>query len=254
MAGFFKAWRRKRVLAHARLDEAQWRRTIAHYPFLAALGAAESQRLRELAILFLHEKQMHGAAGFEPTDKVRLAIAAQACLPILELGLDWYQGWVGIVVYPGGFKVPRRIVGEDGVTHEFDDELSGEAWHGGPVVLSWEDAASPEAGYNVVIHEFAHKIHMLRGDEDGFPAPGAGMERKRWFDTLEAAYARFCGAVERGMDTLMDPYAAENPAEFFAVASEMFFTDSSGLREEFAGLYRELAAFYRQDPGQRLEK
>jgi Mlc titration factor MtfA (ptsG expression regulator) len=253
MAGLLTAWRRRRVLGKTRIDDALWRRATAPYPFLAALDVEETRRLRELALLFLDEKQINGAAGFEPPDAARLAIAAQACLPILELGLDFYAGWVGVIVYPGEFKVARRIVDEDGVTHEFDDALSGEAWHRGPVVLSWRDAASPAAGYNVVIHEFAHKIHMLRGGEDGFPAPLPGMDRDRWSDTLESAYARFRGAVERGMDTIMDPYAAENPAEFFAVASEMFFTDPHALKKEFPGLYRELVSFYRQDPAARMK-
>jgi Mlc titration factor MtfA (ptsG expression regulator) len=252
MAGLLTAWRRKRVLAGTRIDESLWKHATAPYGFLAVLDDVETRRLRELALLFLDEKQIAGAAGFEPSDAARVAIAAQACLPVLELGMDFYAGWVGVIVYPGAFKVPRRIVDEVGVTHEFDAALVGEAWHRGPVVLSWEDAASPAAGANVVIHEFAHKIHMLHGAEDGFPAALPGMDRERWSDTLESAYARFRGKVERGVETVMDDYAAESTAEFFAVASEMFFTDPHALKTDFPGLYRELVLFYRQDPAARM--
>ena len=246
--GWLANWRRRRLLREHPLTDALWQRAIAPYAFLAALDAPEMQRLREMVIVFLHDKQLHGAAGLLLSDEARLAIAAQACLPVLNLGLAWYAGWVGIVVYPGEFKVARQIVDKDGVVHEFNDELSGEAWPDGPVVLSWQDASQSAPGYNVVIHEFVHKIHMLRGDDDGFPQPHADMDRERWALAFEAAYARFCGAVERDRPTRMDAYAAADPAEFFAVASETFFTDAPGLAEEFPAIYRELAAFYRQDP------
>jgi Mlc titration factor MtfA (ptsG expression regulator) len=252
--GWIADWRRRRVLRDHSLPDALWLRATAPYAFIGALSADESRRLRELVVLFLHEKELHGAADFVISDEARIAIAAQACLPILNLGLDWYAGWVGVIVYPGEFKVARTIVDEDGVVHEFEDELAGEAWPDGPVVLSWEDASLDEPGYNVVIHEFAHKIHMLRGDDDaGFPRPQPDMDAERWDTSFEAAYTRFCGAVDRGLPTRMDPYAAEHPAEFFAVASETFFTDPAGLSEEFPAIYRELSTFFRQDPAQRRQ-
>jgi Mlc titration factor MtfA (ptsG expression regulator) len=256
----FRTWRRRRVLRRTRIDDALWQRVIAGLPFLREMSPAEQARLRELALLFLHEKQMHGAGGLELTDEIRLAIAVQAVLPVLNLGLDFYEGWVGVVVYPSEFRVRRQEVDEDGVVHEWDDELSGEAWPGGPVLLSWEDialgAASPEQGgepgYNVVIHEFAHKIDMLKGEADGYPRPHADMDRTVWARALESAYARFVGMVDREVETLLDPYAAEHPAEFFAVASETFFTDPHALKEEFPGLYEQLKLFYRQDPAARV--
>ena len=258
----FRTWRRKRILRGAPIDDALWQRVVAALPFLAGMGDAELARLRELALLFLHEKEMHGAGGLVLTDEIRLAIAVQAVLPVLNLGLDPYDGWVGIVVYPSEFRVRRQELDEDGVLHEWDDELSGEAWPGGPVLLSWEDvalgAAAPEEGgepgYNVIIHEFAHKIDMLSGEADGCPAPHAEMDRAAWERALESAYARFVGMVEREQETLLDPYAAEHPAEFFAVASETFFTDPHSLKDEFPALYDQLALFYRQDPVARLPK
>ncbi|TSA16163.1 MAG: zinc-dependent peptidase [Betaproteobacteria bacterium] len=252
MLSFFKTWRRKRALRRARLDPALWRQVSDALPFLRGLTPAEWQRLQDFAVLFLDEKEMHGARGFVPTDAVRLSIAVQACLPVLNLGLDAYDGWVGIVIYPGEFKVRRAETDASGVVHEFDDELSGEAWPGGPVILSWQDVELSAAGYNVVIHEFAHKLHMSRGNMDDFPAPHSGMNRELWLTTWDTAYDEFCAQVDRGMDTVIDPYASEQPAEFFAVLSEAFFTLPQAVRSIYPELYTQLAQFYRQDPAARL--
>src|SRR5688572_24663607 len=247
--GFIRQWRRRRALARQNIDSELWTRVIAGLSFLRGLDAQELEQLRDLSWLFLQEKELHGAADMTLTDDVVLSIAVQACVPILNLGLDVYEGWVGIIVYPGEFRVRKEEVDEDGVVHEFEDEISGEAWPGGPVILSWEDVKMTGAGYNVVIHEFAHKIHMLRDeDEDGYPLPFAGMDEKRWRDVLEEGYERLCGQVDSGVETLVDPYAAEHPAEFFAVMSELFFTDSAVLARDWRDLYEQLAAFYRQDP------
>jgi Mlc titration factor MtfA (ptsG expression regulator) len=178
---------------------------------------------------------------------MRVAIAAQACLPILELGLDWYRGWHGVAVYPGDFRVRRQEVDEHGVMHEWDDDLAGEAFPGGPVVLSW-DAAAHDPAMNVVIHEFTHKLDMLNGDADGLPPLHAGMDRTAWAGAFAAAYEGFCDALERGRDTWLDPYAAEHPSEFFAVVSEAFFTDAAETRRRYPDVYDQLRLFYRQDP------
>jgi Mlc titration factor MtfA (ptsG expression regulator) len=253
MLEFFRTWRRQRVLRKAVLDQALWQRVIGSLPFLQGLTDAEGQRLKDCTLLFLDEKQMHGARGFVLTDAVRLSIAVQACLPILNLGLDAYHGWVGIVIYPGEFKVRREEMDASGVVHEYDDELSGEAWPGGPVILSWQDIRLGAAGYNVVIHEFAHKLHMSRGDMDDFPLPHAHMDREQWLAAWDAAYAKFCDQVDRGIDTLIDPYASEQPAEFFAVLSEAFFTLPQAVRSIYPALYSQLALFYRQDPVTRIQ-
>ena len=247
----FRAWRRKRILRRTRIDDALWRRVIAGLPFLAGMTDVELGRLRELALLFLHEKEMHGAGGLELTDEIRLAIAVQAVLPVLNLGLDLYEGWVGVVVYPGEFRVRKEEMDEDGIVHTFDEELAGEAWPGGPVILSWEDVGSTERGYNVVIHEFAHKIHMDGAGDADFPAARAGMDAAEWRRILEGAYERFCSEVDSGRPTFIDEYAAEHPAEFFAVMSEAFFTESAVLARDWPQLYRQLALFYRQDPAGR---
>jgi Mlc titration factor MtfA (ptsG expression regulator) len=243
-----KSWRRKRALAKTRIDDALWQRVIARLPFLRGLDGEELARLRELAILFLDEKELHGAGGLQLDDDICLSIALQACLPILNLGIDKYEGWIGIVVYPDGFVIEREEMDENGVVHVFQEEASGEAWAGGPVVLSWRDVSGGNSGYNVVIHEFAHKLDMLGGDADGFPLPHDGMDRRAWRAALEEAFQRFGDQVDHGEPTIVDPYAAEHPAEFFAVMSEMFFTASAVLARDWPELYAQLAAYYRQDP------
>jgi len=219
-----------------------WQRATGALRFLP-----RTPKLRELALLFLAEKQLIGAHGLDVTDAMRVSIAAQACLPVLELGLDWYAGFTGIVVYPGDFRVRRTEVDEDGVVHEWDDELAGEAMPGGPVVLSW-DAAAHDLQMNVVIHEFVHKLDMLSGAADGVPPLHAGMSRKAWLKVLEDAYQGFCDALERGQDTWLDPYAAEHPSEFFAVISEAFFTEPAETRRRYPDLFDQLKLFYKQEP------
>jgi len=249
--GLLRDWRRKRVLKDRGIDAALWTRAASRLSFLRGLSGEETERLKALVVLFLAEKEMHGAHGLELTDEVRLSIAIQACLPILNLGLDVYEGWVGVVVYPGEFRVRKEEMDKDGVVHSFDEELAGEAWPGGPVVLSWEDVALKERGYNVVIHEFAHKIHMDGGGDDDFPAARSGTDAAEWRATLEKSYGRFCSEVDSGRATFIDPYASEHPAEFFAVMSEAFFTESAVLARDWPELYRQLALFYRQDPAER---
>jgi Mlc titration factor MtfA (ptsG expression regulator) len=249
--GWIRDWKRKRVLERHAIDDAIWTEVVRALPFLASLAAAELAKLRELALLFLAEKELSAEQGLELTDAMRVSIAVQAALPVLELGLDWYRGWVGVVVYPGDFRVKREEVDDDGVVHEWDDELAGESWPEGPVVLSW-DAIAGEPGMNVVIHEFAHKIDMLNGEADGVPPLHAGMDRKRWLDEWRAAYEGFCDAVEREKETWLDPYAAEHESEFFAVMSEAFFLDPLETRRRYPDVYEQLKAFYRQDPAARM--
>jgi len=232
------------VLQKHAMNEEVWRLAIRTFPFLKKFQA---EKLKSLVLLFLAEKEFSGAHGLEVTDRMRVAIAAQACVPILELGIDWYAGWTGVVVYPGDFRVRRTELDEDGVLHEWDDELAGEAMPGGPVVLSW-DAAAHDTEINVVIHEFAHKLDMLNGAADGMPPLHAGMDRRAWQSAFEAAYEGFCDAVERERETWLDPYAAEEMSEFFAVISEKFFTDASETRRRYPDVYDQLRLFYRQDP------
>lgn len=228
-----------------------WARVEARLPFLAFLPDEARPRLRALAVDFLAEKEFHGARGLRLDDEIMLSIAAQACLPILKQGLGAYRGWVGIVVYPGDFVVPRQTMDAAGVVHEFDDILLGEARADGPVLVAWFGEGGP-AGVNAVIHEFAHKLDMANngGRAEGFPALPPGMSRKAWAQVFTAAYERLCRLDEAGIETVLDPYAAEHPAEFFAVASEAFFEMPLSLRAAFPAVYAQLSAYYGLDPAE----
>ena len=242
------AWWRGRQAERIEIPSGLWEEIEAGLWFLDRLTPAERVELRRLAREFIAAKEWTGAQGLQLTPRIQLAIALQACLPILHLGLDWYSGWVGIVVYPGDFIIPRQVVDGAGVVHEYDDQVMGEAWHGGPVLISWFDDPDDTRGVNVVIHEVAHKLDMRSGDADGMPPLHEGMSRRHWATAMGAAFEDFQRRVDGGEDTLIDPYAAELPSEFFAVTSEVFFEDPLLLRQEYPEVYRQLALFYRQDP------
>lgn len=247
-----RQWLRQRNAARIAVTAEQWAQAEKRLPFLGHLSSEERSRLRELALQFLAEKQMSGARGLELNLQIQLSIALQACLLVLKPGLDWYQGWVGIVVYPGDFVIPRQLMDEHGILHEFDDAVLGEAWQGGPVLLSWSGERPETDGINVVIHEFAHQLDMRNGIPDGLPPLHRGMSRRAWVDAFAPAYEDFCQCVDQsdlnGEETALDPYAAESPAEFFAVMSEAFFEAPQLLREEYPAVYAQLMLFYRQDP------
>jgi Mlc titration factor MtfA (ptsG expression regulator) len=252
---WFTDWRRARILRRAVLDESLWSRTLERYPFLQALSEDERRRLREQTVLFLHEKSIHGAGGLEMRDEIRYAIAAQACILTLNLDLDCYSGWVEVIVYPDEFVVSYEFIDEDGVAHRVEEPMSGESWLQGPVILSWADAQEAGyGGYNVVIHEFAHKLDMLNGDANGFPQLHADMSRDAWSAAFARAYEDFCARVDRGDAVPIDDYAAENPAEFFAVLSEAFFETPDAVQRAYPDVYLQLSAFYRQDTAARLRR
>lgn len=254
-----------------------WQPCIARLPFLARLSAEELERLRKLCEDLLARKTFNGAAGFELEDETAVLIAAQACLPILNLTLDLYDDMAGIIVYPSAFVIPQSEMDEAGVVHEWHEPVSGEAVHaGGAVVLSWEDAQERNApGYNVVIHEFAHKLDMGTGAANGCPpflaAYHQDISPARWQLAFSAAYEDFARRVDQLDAQLpedfdddnpddadlydqlfgtlpLDPYAAKHPAEFFAVASEAFFVLPHPLAEDYPEIYRLLTLYYRQDP------
>ena len=248
------------------IDPAAWNQATADYQFVRRLTTEENRRLRLIASDFLARKNIVGAAGFEVDQLVRIQIAAQACILILELDADYYDGWREIIVYPGQFAKTHDVMDEFGVVHTTRDPLAGEAWLGGPVVLSYADVAHTENaidrgdGYNVVIHEFAHKLDMLNGEANGYPPLHRGMSKETWKRTFLAAYLAFCKQVDeadalarrdggKALDAiLIDPYAAQSPAEFFAVISEVFFEMPEDVHEAFPAVYQQLKGFYKQDP------
>jgi Mlc titration factor MtfA (ptsG expression regulator) len=249
--GAIRRWRRQRILERAMLDAALWRQTLDRLPFLHGLTDDERARLRDTVVLFLHDKAIRGAAGLELDDGMRLMIAAQACILIMNLDVDYYRGWVEVIVYPDEFVPTIEYTDEDGVVHREREARAGEAWLQGPVILSWADVAPGPDGVNVVIHEFAHKLDMLNGDANGCPPLHDGMSRDAWSRAFSAAYADFCRRTDTGEETAIDPYAAESPGEFFAVLSEAFFETPRTVRDAYSDVYDQLKAFYRQDPDAR---
>ncbi|MEF7617461.1 M90 family metallopeptidase [Aquincola sp. MAHUQ-54] len=250
-----QAWRRTReagVLARRAIPDALWERTLARYPFLSRLPADDRAELRRLVSLFLDQKEFSGAAGLVVSDDMAVAIAAQACLPVMRLGLALYGDFVGIVVHADEVVAAREVTDEQGIVHRYDEVLAGEAMAGGPVMLSWRDAdAASDAGlapYNVVIHEFAHVLDMADGLADGIPPLPTAAARNAWSEVLMAEFDRFTEKVVCGYETTVDPYGAEAPEEFFAVASEAFFVAPQALKEEQPAMYRLLSSFYRQAP------
>lgn len=252
MIGWWRRWRDARTLQNRPIPDDLWRLTLAQHSFLARQDPVDARRLRELSTLFLADKEFAGMQGLQVTDSMAVAIAAQACLPILNLGLLWYDGFKGIVVHPDAVRARREHVDEIGVVHHYDEELAGEAMHGGPVMLSWQDVAesgaSAEWGYNVVIHEFVHILDLRDGQADGVPALPDRQSRERWLKILTDQYEQFCVDVDAGVDTLLDPYGAEAIDEFFAVAAEVFFVAPQDLLAEHEPLYELLRGFFKQDP------
>jgi len=255
MKGLLARWqarREARAISRRAIPDALWTLTLERLPFLARRPADDLAELRRLASLFLDRKEFSGGHGLAVDDDMALAIAAQACLPVLRFGLSPYDGFVGIHVLPDEVVVRREHVDEDGVVHFTDQPLVGEVRDGGPMMLSWRHvAAGGEVDpwvCNVVIHEFAHVLDLGDGLSDGVPPLPADIDRGDWDTVLDATFARFSARVRWGRPTLLDPYAADGRDEFFAVASEAFFVTPAALRREHGALYRLLARWYRQDP------
>jgi Mlc titration factor MtfA (ptsG expression regulator) len=265
-------WFRKRTESEVTLDTALWRDATAPWLFMRGVSAGESERLRELCGRFIARKHFSGTHGLEISERMQVEIAAQACILVLELGFDWYEGWSEVIVYPSQFAPEREVMDEAGVVHLTNDPMAGEAWLGGPVILSYEDVAmtgdeaTRVAGYNVVIHEFAHKLDMRHGDPNGFPPLHADMSAKDWKRAFVFAYEDFCGKVDdadlraddddgAALDALpIDPYAATSAGEFFAVTSEAFFETPELLEPFYPDVYEQLRLFYKQDPLARLSR
>lgn len=252
MSWSLKNWQRNRIFPQEGIPDSIWQKLI-NLRCLKGLSPEELIRLHEWVILFLHSKQIYGAHELQITDEMRGMIAVQACILILNLDLDYYRNWIQIIVYPGEFILDYDYADEYGIVHHAHRIASGEAWSFGPLILSWQDTADTAShpGRNVVIHEFAHKIDMLYEGANGCPALHANMSAYTWHEVFSKAYARFCRQVDKQQETAIDPYAAESPAEFFAVLSEVFFELPLILRQHFPSAYEQLALFYRQDPAQR---
>jgi Mlc titration factor MtfA (ptsG expression regulator) len=253
-----RAWRRQRILARHPVAAATWNEVLRCLPLLDGLTPDDLQRLQARAVLFLHNKHLTALPGVELQHSDRLLLAVQAELPLLHLGdLDWYQGFHEIVLYPDDFVSPQRHRDASGVVHEWDGAHSGEAWQQGPVILAWPgvQASGGWDGYNLVIHELAHKLDMLNGSANGLPPLHSNMRISDWAEAMQSAFDSLNAQLDADpqTETAIDPYAAEDPAEFFAVTSEYFFSAPDLLAEAFPAVYAQLALFYRQDPLTRLQ-
>lgn len=247
-------WRESRAIEQHAVPDALWQQVVSVYPFLATRSAGDLQELRRLVSLFLARKEFHGAQSLPVTDDMAVAIAAQACLPILKLGIEAYDDFVGIVVHPGEMTVRREVMDDDGVVHEYHDELLGETTaDGGPVTLAWDHVlhagTTAAEALNVVIHEFAHVLDRADGALDGVPLLPTTAARERWIAVIDEEYERFADRIDAGeLDTALDPYGAEAVDEFFAVAVEAFFVAPAAMRREHPALYGLFAGYFRQDP------
>lgn len=232
-----------------------WRKLMREGDIFRGLTSVERAHLRTLSTLFLHRKAFSGAHGLTLTTDMLLAVTAQACLLILQLEFDFYDGWVEVILYPGPFKVSRDAT-DDGVVSHGGEHLAGESWQRGPVVLSWATAAAdlarPVSAHNVVVHEFAHKLDSLDGSANGIPPLHSGMVREQWTQVFTDAFDTLRSQLEHHRPHVIDAYAATAPEEFFAVCSEMFFTAAATLQQHFPAVYEQLVLFYRQDPSRRL--
>lgn len=258
LARWWQARREARVLARRPIPESLWQSTLARHAFLARLDSADRAALRRLATLFLAEKEFAGAGGLQVDDRMAVAVAAQACLPVLRLGLAPYAGFVGIVLHPAEVRARRRHVDEHGVVHEGEEVLAGEAVENGPVMLSWADvqAAGVDADgrpYNVVIHEFVHVLDAGDGAINGRPPLASAAARRHWDRVMAAGRVQLARAQAAGRPGVLDPYGATSVEEFFPVAAEAFFLSPEGLRDEAPAVYEALAGYFHQDPAAQAE-
>ncbi|MEZ0470845.1 zinc-dependent peptidase [Luteimonas salinilitoris] len=226
----------------------------ARVAWAARLDEARDRRLQALAARFLHDKTITAVGGLHLDDDRRTTLAALCCLPLLEFGAEGLHGWSQLIVYPDAFRVNRTHVDAAGVLHEWNDELIGEAWETGPLILSWADIeadlAQPGAGLCVAVHEMAHKLDALDGVLDGTPPLPRDWQRQ-WARDFQHSYDGFVAEVERDADIAIDPYAAEAPEEFFAVCSEYHFSDPATLRRQLPEVAAHLRRLYGRSPMER---
>ncbi|HJS22587.1 MAG TPA: M90 family metallopeptidase [Steroidobacteraceae bacterium] len=237
----------------ARPLPAAWREHFEReLPFYRAMPADLRARLDGLVQQFVAEKEFVGCRGLEVSLEMKLTIAAQACLLVVNRAARLYDELHSVLVYPAAFIAPHEHHDEAGVVHRHDRVLSGETWDTHRVILSWDDvqasAAERGSGFNVVYHEFAHYLDAEDGHVNGAPLLGESVHYERWSKVMKEEFEKLQDAAARNQPTLIDPYGAEDPGEFFAVVTETFFELPAELREQHAALYDEFRRYYRLDP------
>jgi len=218
---------------------------VAHYQLLSD---SEQARLQEDALTLIAEKSWEGCGGVAVTDEMRVTIAAQACLMLLGVEHDGFRRVQSILIYPAAFKITDERWQDEGWA---PFPAQGQAIYGGPVILAWDavlaEGRDPSLGRNVVIHEFAHQLDFVDGSADG-TLDLVGEQADRWNEVLITEYDGLCRKVRQGRNTFLGDYAATNRTEFFAVASERFFTRPAALRHYHPELYEVLTETYAVDP------
>jgi Mlc titration factor MtfA (ptsG expression regulator) len=255
MFGFFKRRRRERLRAEP--FPATWLEIVErNVRFYSYLSDDDRRDLQGLVQIFLAEKYFEGCGGLELTDEIKVTIAAQACLLLLHRETDVYSRLITVLVYPHAYKARSTEPIGAGTVLEGEDARAGESWPSGVVVLSWDDvragASDIHDGYNLVLHEFAHQLDREDGAVNGAPLLERGSQYVAWARVLNAEYQRLRRDRRLGRRTVLDQYGAQDPAEFFAVATEAFFEKPRTLKKRHPRLYDELKSFYRQDPAQWL--
>ena len=262
MIPLFSRGRRKPI------DDELWKWALSEHPILHGLTADDADVLRSLSEELLSKKQFVPLGGVELGVETTISIAVQAGLPILHLGARWYRDWGTLYLVPEEYEFEDTEVDEAGVVHEISDIASGQTMLLGSVVLSVVDVEASGwcDGYNVVIHEMAHILDRQNGRIDGAPPLHREMKQAIWAGVFTAAFddfqAKVTGSSRRSRSASLgqkgrvrsriDPYAAEAPEEFFAVACELFFEQPWVIRREYPAVYEQLSQFYRQDPFSRL--
>ncbi len=244
-------WRLKRVLARP-IDPA-WQAILArNIPIYTRMSGDLREQLDKLVQQFLHQKKFVGCAGLEVDDEMRLTIAGQACLLLLNRHSRVFPALHTILVYPTAFKVPRKHIDAAGVVTEARQDLLGESWGDGRVVLSWDHvqggAHDWTDGQNVVLHEFAHQLDSESGANNGAPYLGSDTSYRSWSEVLSRDFANLRVDAMYRQHSVMDHYGATSPAEFFAVATETFFEKPWQMSERHSALFAELFKYYRVDP------
>lgn len=238
----------RRMLQRHRIPHRFWHKATRRIAALQGLDAVQRAHLRELTTWFLMHKAINGVQGLHVSLPMRITVAAQACLLILHLDIDYFDNWEEVILYPGAFRVNHQQQDANGLIPDNASILSGESWLRGPVILSWDDVARDSfqihVGHNVVVHEFAHKLDGLNGAANGLPPLRRNMKQQEWATALKTAYDELCKQVEAGQTPLINAYAATSPAEYFAVASEYFFTAPDKLKECCPDVHKQLALFY----------
>jgi Mlc titration factor MtfA (ptsG expression regulator) len=250
-AWFYPRWRLQRVLARPMSAE---REAILsrNIPVYQRMPAELQAQLRRLVTQFLHQKKFVGCAGLEVTEVMRVTIAGQACMLLLNRPSRVYPGLYTVLLYPSAFLVPRNRPDEAGIVTETREDLLGESWSDGRVILSWDHvlrgARDWTDGHNVVLHEFAHQLDSESGSNNGAPYLGHPSSYRSWSQVLSRDFAMLRQQAYFSQQSVLDHYGAQSPAEFFAVATETFFEKPYQLAERHPDLFDEFKKYYRVDP------